>query len=155
MHIYSYRGLGLTQRRACHSTVRLLPVTNPSFSNPNTPMPIARLLAVWVLCGSPAGPSPPVVASLWGAPSGSDRLITECVVLHSAHRPALWVLGLYKIFVHAKDFLQQSIILSFPPPHVLLTRLQYYCTSNAQNTTPSRPPCVCHAPYNICNGNIV
>jgi len=48
--------------------------------------------------------------------------------------------GLYKIFVRSKAFLHYPIILALPPPSALLTLLQYYCTTIAQYTTPTRPP---------------
>jgi len=48
-------------------------------------------------------------------------------------------LGLYTIFVRSKAFLHYPIILILPPPSALLTLLQYYCTTNTQYTTPTRP----------------
>ena len=44
--------------------------------------------------------------------------------------------------VHSKAFLQLSSILRLPPLPALLTRLQYYCTFNAQCTTPYPTPLV-------------
>jgi len=48
--------------------------------------------------------------------------------------------GLYEIFVRSKAVLHYYIILVFPPSSALLTLLQYYCTTNAQYTTPTWPP---------------
>ena len=45
--------------------------------------------------------------------------------------------------------------LTPPPTHTLPTLLHYCGRAIAQYTTPLRPPCVYHAPYNIGNGNIV
>jgi len=50
-----------------------------------------------------------------------------------------WV-GFYKLFVHSKAFLHKSVILVLPPLSALLTLLPYYCTTNAQHTTPQPTP---------------
>ena len=69
-------------------------------------------------------------------------------------------LGLHKIFVHSKAFLHQSIILLLTHPSALLTRLQYYCTSNVQYTTPHPTPLVVAIHYTIlamaisCKGQV-
>ena len=48
----------------------------------------------------------------------------------------------------------QSSFHSSRPP-ALPTLLQYYCTTIGNYKTPLDLPCVCHAPYNIGNNNIV
>ena len=69
--------------------------------------------------------------------------------------------GLHKIFLHSKAFLHQSIILLLPPPSALLTRLQYYCTSDVQYTTPHPTPLVVAIHYTIlamaisCKGQVM
>ena len=41
------------------------------------------------------------------------------------------------------------------PPPALPTRLQYYCNTIAQYSTPLRPPISCHTPYYVVHSNIV
>jgi len=65
-------------------------------------------------------------------------------------------LSLYNIVFHCKALVWESIIIVLPPPPVKPTVLQYYCTNIAQYTPPPlTPPCVCHTPKNIGDGNIV
>jgi len=50
-------------------------------------------------------------------------------------------IALYKIFIHVKAFVHESIILLLPPhPPTMPTLLQYYCNTIAQYTTPPPPP---------------
>jgi len=56
-------------------------------------------------------------------------------------------LGLCKIFVYSKAFSHYAIILVLLPPPALLTLLQYYRTTIAQYTTPTRSPL--RMPYTI------
>jgi len=56
-------------------------------------------------------------------------------------------LGLYKILVHFEAFFGGVNHPYAPPPPAKPTLLQYYCTPNAQYTTPSPTP-VC-MPYTI------
>jgi len=123
-------------------------------------------LSVWVLCGSPVGPSPPVVGSLGVPPSGSNRLISgeRC----AAHRAALRAhpryslpaprFGLYNIFVCwiRECALINTIpgtrrLLHCPPLYVAIGIGQYVI----YGFPPS--PLFCHSTYNIGIGiaNIV
>jgi len=67
-----------------------------------------------------------------------------------------WELGLYKILFHFEAFVNESIIILWPPPH---QHCPHYCTSTASLLRNIRrhpdPPLIPHAPYNIGNGNIV
>jgi len=49
-------------------------------------------------------------------------------------------LSLYKIVIHFKALLWESIILLLPPPPAKPTLLQYYCTTIAQYTPPTPIP---------------
>jgi len=65
-------------------------------------------------------------------------------------------LSLHKILFHFKAVLRESSVLSLPSPH--LQRLPYCNTSGRplRNIRPATdPPCVCHTPYNLGDGNIV
>jgi len=48
--------------------------------------------------------------------------------------------SLYKMLFHFKALLWESIILLLPLPPASPTRLQYYCNTNLQDSTPFRPP---------------
>jgi len=56
-------------------------------------------------------------------------------------------LGLYKICFYFEALVHESIILSLPPPPALPTRLQYYCNTIAQYSSP--PPTPICMPYTI------
>ena len=66
------------------------------------------------------------------------------------------MLSLYKILLHFKALLWESIILLLPPPtckaYPLAILLHGHCTIYAPLPTP---PFVCHTPYNMVDGNIV
>jgi len=51
-------------------------------------------------------------------------------------------LGLHKIFVHVHAFVNKSIILLLPPPPVMPTQLQLYCTITAQGKPPRPSFCM-------------
>jgi len=59
----------------------------------------------------------------------------------------------YKIIFHVHPCVHESILLLLPPLPPLPHTVHYYITTIVQNTTPFDPPCVCHTPYNIGNGN--
>ena len=64
--------------------------------------------------------------------------------------------GLYKIFCLRIGFcarLYHPVVAPSSP--ALPTRLQYYCSTIARDTTLSDSACVCHTPYNMGTGNIV
>jgi len=49
-------------------------------------------------------------------------------------------IGLYKIFVHSIAGMYSAIIMSLPPPSAFLTLLQYFCTTNVEDTPPHPTP---------------
>ena len=81
-------------------------------------------------------------------------LFTPTCIAHTITISLHVYFSLYKILFHLTALLWESIILLLPPPPPANpTVLQFYCTCNIR--PPTDPPCLCHTPYNIGDGNIV
>jgi len=124
------------------------------------------ILSVCFLCGSLCGL---LLAALCGPLCGGPLLCgplcgsSRCLLLaafcsaflrHSFSVICLSFVSLHKILFYFKALLRESIILSLPSPH--LQRLPYCNTIGRplRNIRPATdPPCSCHTPYNIGDGN--
>jgi len=85
-----------------------------------------------------------------------SRAFSVLLLVTTVHGRALSLLSFYKILCHFKALLWLSIILLLPPPtskaYPIAISLHDQCAIYAR---PPTPPCLCHTPYNIGDGNIV
>jgi len=92
-------------------------------------------------------------AGLWPLGEPVNALSLPCWIIHFS---SLFEVSLYTILFYFKALLWESIILLLPPPHL---QSLPYCNTIARplrNIRPATdPPCKCHTPYNIGDGNIV